>query len=314
MFQITQKCISLLQLSHFLRSKQILLGQDVESAAGRAVAQVGVAAAANELEYLGQEFDFPDAAASELDVVTAVGMPGFLPRNLGADLRMHVAHRFDGAEIQIAPVNEGPDDLLQRGDVVRAASDSTCLDPGIAFPFAALDDQVFLDHAEAGRKRSRSAVRPQRHVDTECKAVFGDFRQGADQLLAENGEKFMVGQRSLAGRRSLRFTMLRIDEDQVDIGRNIQFAAAQLTHAQHDHFLRRSGFFSGRRAMNRGQFHRQRGEVGPDGEIGEGADRFQHLGELGAAAEIALDQGSDDEVADAAHGARQRITGRCFVL
>src|SRR5690606_2070094 len=96
---------------------QVLVGQHAQRGPGRAVAQVRVASAAYQLKYLGQELNLAYAAASQLDVVAALGMAHFLPFYLGADLAMHDAHRVDGAEIEIAPIDEGPDDVVQFGNV-----------------------------------------------------------------------------------------------------------------------------------------------------------------------------------------------------
>jgi hypothetical protein len=61
-----------------------------------------VAAAADQLEDLGDELDLADAAGAELDVVGHV-----LARHFAANLRVQVAHGVDGAEVEILAENEG---------------------------------------------------------------------------------------------------------------------------------------------------------------------------------------------------------------
>ena len=98
--------------------------------------QRGVAAATDQLEDLGDELDLADAARTELDVVGHV-----LARHLSADLRMQVAHRVDGAEIEVLCGRRRAGDLLHQADplglqVVALVHDAR-LDPRVAFPFAA---------------------------------------------------------------------------------------------------------------------------------------------------------------------------------
>jgi hypothetical protein len=100
--------------------------------------------------------------------------------------------------------------------------------------------------------------------------------------------------------------VFRIDEDQVDVGRHVQFAAAVLAHRQHHHLLGPAGFLAERHAVQGGHLVHQIGQVGLDREIGEAAHRGDDFGEVGAAVEVALDDGADEQVAQAAHGASER--------
>ena len=71
-----------------------------------ALAQVGVAAADDELAGLGEELDLADAALAELQVVA-----GHLDRAgealVGADAQPHVVGVLDRGEVEVAAPDEG---------------------------------------------------------------------------------------------------------------------------------------------------------------------------------------------------------------
>ncbi len=169
--------------------------------------QAAVASAANQLEYLGDELDFADAAGAELDVVGHIAAGDFL-----ADLRMQLTHRVDGAEIEILAEHERAGDRGQF--IVALAGHRSRLDPGVALPLAPLGDEIVLQHVEAGHQRSRVAVRSQPHVYAEHLAVAGHFGERADQLAAELGEELEIADRV----RPVGIAIVGIGEDQVDVG------------------------------------------------------------------------------------------------
>jgi hypothetical protein len=309
MLEVAQESVGVQQAGHGLRRQQLALGQQAQGGAGRAFAQCRVAPAADQLEHLGQEFDLADAAAPQLDVVAALGMQALLAADLGADLGVHGADRVDHAEIEVAPEHERAHDCFQRGDVQRVAGDRARLDPGVALPLAALHDQVFLDHREAGRQRAGLAVRAQRHVDAEGETVLGDFGQRRDQLLAEADKELVVRQLALAGAGG-GIAILRVDEDQVDIGRDVQLEAALLAHGNDDHLLRPAGFLADRLAVQGHHLVHQGGGVLLNSKIGKTGDRGDHFVQVGLALQVAPDDGGQQQVAQAAHGAHQGQAGR----
>ena len=299
--EIAQEGIGLQQAFDRLVRQQLALGQQAQGGAGRALAQGRIASAADQLEYLGQELDLADAAAPQFYIVAALGMQALLALHFGADLGVHGADRVDHAEIEVTAEHEGPHDGVQRRDIFRLAGDGARLDPGIALPLAALDDQVFLHHAQAGRQRARFAVGAQRHVDPEREAILDHLGQGRIQAPPQAHEEFMVRQLALAGSgRGL--AVFRVDEDQVDVGRHIEFAAALLAHGQHHQVLRAAGFLAGRHAVAGDQFGGEAGDMGLDREVGEGGHGADHFMEFGLAAQVARDDGRYQQVAHAAHG------------
>ena len=106
-FEATQEDVGLAQFVLGFGLDQPALGQQLEHRKRRADLQRRVASAANELENLGDELDFADAAGAELDVVGHV-----LARHFAANLRVQVAHGVDGAEVEILAEDEGAGDLL----------------------------------------------------------------------------------------------------------------------------------------------------------------------------------------------------------
>ena len=202
------------------------------------------------------------------------------PRDLAAHLRMQAAHRGQSGEIEILAEHERADDAGEL--VVPPAGDRPRLDPRVALPFAALRDEVRLERLEARHQRSRIAIGPEPQVDAEGESVLGHRGEQRDELAAQVEEIFVV--RELA--RPVGIALIRIDEHQVDVGRNIELAPAELAHADHRELLR----LPGRRAR-RAEPGAQR-RVGPierggDLLLGELAHRAADLGKIGAALEIA---------------------------
>ncbi len=193
-FQVAQEIVGSQQFIDNLGIQQVFGGQGTQRGAGGAVTQVAIAATADELEYLRQELDFANPATPQLDVVAALRMQCFQALYFRADLRVHGAHGVDRTVIQVAPEHERAADVLQCGDIFRPACQRAGFAPGIALPFPALGHQVCLYHVEAGDQRPRGAIRPQRHVNPESEAVFGDFRQRANQFFAEPGKELVIRQ------------------------------------------------------------------------------------------------------------------------
>ena len=146
-FEAAQKRIGGEQFVAALRTQQAAFDEPRQHGERRADLQGAVASAADELEHLGDEFDFTDAARPELDVVGPI-----LAHHLAANLRVQVAHGVDRAEIQILAVNERADDFLQHLRPVRlvvfARIQNARPDPGITLPFAPLGDQIVFERDE----------------------------------------------------------------------------------------------------------------------------------------------------------------------
>ncbi len=184
MLQVAQEGVGIKQPGNHLRRQQVLACQDRQGHAGRAVTQFRITATANQLENLRQEFDLADTTATEFDVVAALRMAAFLAQDFSAYLPMHVAQGMDRAEVEVTAVDEGPHDGVEDGDIFRTAGNCPRLDPGIAFPLAALQHQVLLNHVHAGNQRAGFSVGAKCHIDPETVAVLGHGTNVGYQPLA----------------------------------------------------------------------------------------------------------------------------------
>ena len=303
-FEATQEIVGGGKFVARCRRQLLALDEQFKHLQRRPDLQRRVAAAADQLEDLGDELDLADAAGTELDVVGHV-----LARHLAADLRMQVAHRVDGAEIEVLAEDEGAGDLLHQPDplglqVVALVHDAR-LDPGVAFPFAALRDEVVFQRIERADQRPGVAVRPQAHVDAEDLAVGREFAEGIDQALAEAVEEVVVVDRrpaTIAGR----LAFLGVDEDVVHIGRDVQFASAELAHADHHQPLRPAVAVERLAELGR-ELAVDEIERDVGGDIGQRRHRLDHLGERRHVAEVTHDQGGHDALAQRAQGDFQRF-------
>jgi len=213
-FEPAQEVVGRCQFGGGIGMQDAALGQQLQHLLGRLDLQRRVAAAADQLEHLGDELDFTDAAGTQFDVVGHV-----LLRHFSADLGVQPAHRVDRAEIEILAKDEGLADLLQL--VVAAAGQRPRLDPGVALPFAALRDEIVFQHVEGANQRPGIAIRPQPHVDPKHLAVLGHFGDGADQAAAKTGKKLEVGNGTRVCVDGVRIAILGKNKNQVDVGRHV---------------------------------------------------------------------------------------------
>ncbi len=238
-------------------------------------AQSRIAPAADQLETLRDELDLADAAGPELDVAREVAARDLLP-----DLRVELAHRVDGAEVEVLPEHERLRDLRELGThPLVAAGDHARLDPRVPLPLPSLCDEVLLERIEARGERARVAPRPQPHVDAEHLAVGGHVRERADDPLAELHEELVVRQpvRGLA--------LVRVDEHEIDVGGDVQLAAAELAHPDDQQIL---GARRTRRRAVLGVHPRPvRGERRGERDLGEVGHGAGDLGERREAREVA---------------------------
>ena len=110
--QPAQEHVGRIQLGHRVGRQQLAPDQQRQRLAQRAVLQPPVLAAADQLERLHDELDLADAAVTELDVVGELAALHF-----ALDQRLHLAQRFEHAEVEIAPIDER---LHERCETVRA--------------------------------------------------------------------------------------------------------------------------------------------------------------------------------------------------
>jgi hypothetical protein len=162
------------------------------------------------------------------------------------------------------------------------ASERPRLDPGIALPLAALRVEVVLQHLEGADQRAGFAIGPQAHVHAEDLAVLGGVGDGVDQGTAESGEVFEVGNRPLP----VGVAILGVDEDQVDVGGDIELAPAELAHSDHDHLLD-AAVGPARRAVAVDQPPAEDLDRAYHGEFGDLRHALDHFAQGGKAGQVA---------------------------
>jgi hypothetical protein len=176
------------------------------------------------------------------------------------------------------------------------------LDPGVAFPLAALRDEVVFERAERADQRPGVAVRSQAHVDPENLAVFAEIAEGADQALAEAQEEIVVVEPAT----TRRLPFLGIDENVIDVGRDVEFAAAELAHADDQQPLRLAAAVE-RFAEQLAQLPMDKVEREVGGHIGELGHAFDNFAQRRQVADVAHDQGRHHALAQLPQGALQAL-------
>ena len=271
-------------------------------------AQLGELPAAHDLQQLHGEFDFAYAAARQLDVVGAPRVAGAALGRMLADLAVQRAQRVEHAVVEIAAEHERQDHAAQRLDFGRAQGVARCdhatLEPGKAFPFAALRLQVFLERGQRHRRRAGIAIGPQRQIDAEHKAMLGHFADQRIDALDRAGEIFMVGNAAPAIGLARGLAFVFVDVDQVDVAGDIELACTELAHA-HDPQRHHLALGAHGRAMAAVEFraHLVAGPVQRHlGKLGHG---LRHHGQRGLLGAVQLHQALHHQLAQHAQRARQ---------
>ncbi len=152
-FGAAQEPVGILQAARVLRRNQAGDAFGVQGGQQSALLQCRHAAAADQLRQLHHEFDFADAAIAQLDIVGAVDAVagGSPPLPVLADALAQGAQGGQGVEVEILAVDEGHAQAFQLtglGGAVAALErlrrHQARLEPCVAFPFAALADQIVL--------------------------------------------------------------------------------------------------------------------------------------------------------------------------
>ena len=153
------------------------------ASAASADAQLGMAAAGDELLGLHEELDLADAAAAELDVVA-------LDRDLvvaaiGVDLALHGVDVGDRGEVEIFAPDEGRERGEQRFAGRDVAGARPRLDQRGALPVLA--DALVVVERRRGRDRDlgRGRIGAQPQIDAEHVAVGGALLQELHQRARE---------------------------------------------------------------------------------------------------------------------------------
>ncbi len=224
------------------------------------------------------------------------------PLHFGADLLVQLAQAAVGVVVEIAAEHERAHEIFEFVAALRRQR--AALEPRIALPRAALADEVFLEERERAGERTGIAVGAQAHVDAEHESLRGGLANRRDHRAAEFVEVLLVADHARAGR----LAVLGEREYQIDVGRYVEFAAAQLSHADHDQRLalagRRARFAERLRKPSCVVTQRRRNRA-----FGECGDRRDHLLEIGQPAQVAREDAQHDALAQ--HP--QRVVERLLV-
>ncbi len=161
--------------------------------------------------------------------------------------------------------------------------------------------QVVLERAEVHRERTRLAERPQAHVHAEHESLGGAGIEQPDQRLAEAREVLLVRDPA----RAVGLAALGIEEHEVDVGGEVEFAAAQLAHADDDEFLGLAGRRA-RRAIARRERARREGERSADRAVRERGQFAQRLVERREPGQVAPGDAHELVAAQAPQGIHER--------
>ena len=241
-------------------------GEPAQRLAGRGDAQGRAAAAPDQLLRLGEKLDLADAAAPDLDIVTVNGdsTAAAIGLNLALD-RMDVGDR---REVEVLAPNIGRElgEKARAGDAV--ARDGAGFYQRRALPI--LPGAFVIAECRGGRHRQRSRARigPQPQIGAKNIAIAGPLVENTHEF---PGDPVRQGMEGIA--RNRRCPRRVVEQDEVDITRVIELAAAQLAHAEHDQAAVLNGGRIGRdEAVRRGvaQHMMQRRVERRLGEAGQG--------------------------------------------
>ncbi len=272
-----QEAIGVAELLDRMRREQLLAREQRQRLEQAARLQRRLAAASDQLERLHDELDLADAARAELDVVAQVAT-----LDLARDQLLHVAQRLEHAEVEVAAEHERPQHVAVQLVERRGAVHRARLDVGVALPVATVLLQVVLEGVEADDLGAGFAERPQPQVHAIHEAVG---RHGAEQLRdapAEPREVLLVLHRA----RTHGLAVRGEQEHEVDVGGEVELAAAELAHAEH-HELERLAVLAPRHAVANLERRGRPPAGGVDANVGQQRELAEHRLDVREAGEVA---------------------------
>ena len=183
-----QEPVCLLQEPRLPRLHQSVAHQLVQRRGGRMRLQKGIAAGMQQLERLGDELDFTNAAMTRFHVARqGLGADHLL---LGAGL--HGRDLGQQRRRRMARITERMQALEQLRAQREVAGDRPRLDERHALPGLSGGGVIMFESRERAHQRAVGAFRPQTYVNAEQKAVGGLGLQQAGDGLGHLGEEFDV--------------------------------------------------------------------------------------------------------------------------
>ncbi len=181
--------------------------------------QAYILAAADELRDLCDEFDFPYPARAELDVRLHV-----LALDLGLDQPLHLAQRIEDAVVDISAVDERCEQLVEDLPPVLVTRQQPRFDIRIPLPVSTVLQQIGFECRQAHGQWAAAAKRTQARIDTKHEAIDRLLVEQANKRLRQ-AQKVLLDACSIS---AVELQAVRVEEYQVDIGREIELVAAEL--------------------------------------------------------------------------------------
>ena len=215
------------QLPGRLRIDPVGVGEPEQRLVGPTAPKRGHATTGDQLLGLNEELDLADAAAPELDVVA-------LDRDLAetamaVDLALDRMNVGDRGVIEIFAEDEGGHIGDEASACLKIAGHRTRLDIGRSLPVLAATLVIVHRRINRERERRRAGIGPEPQVCAEDVTVGGAFLHYADQSAHQPGK-------GIGG-------FLRVDhdsrlgleeDDDIDVGGEVEFPCPVLAHAEHD--------------------------------------------------------------------------------
>ena len=206
---------------------------------------------------------------------------------LAGDLLLHQhlerAQGLEGAEVDVAPVDEGTQPLQQLRRQRHVPAHRAGPDERVAFPVAAVGLVVLFQRVEAEHERPLGPERAQPHVHTVDEAVRGRLAEHLHELARELEEEAVVVDAAPA---PFGLPVLGVGEDEVDVGGEVQLARPELAECEDGELLGLAGV-ADRRAEVRALPLVEPGEAGVDERVGEIGGVAHRLVEIGEPADVA---------------------------
>ena len=224
-FEASQKQIGFAQPLRIAFRQQVQLLDGGQRRQQGPLLQHRLATAANQLKDLDDKLHFADTARAELDIILQTPAA-----HLAGNHSLHITQGLNHAEINITAEDKWPQHSAQLAGIntIVIAHDAR-FHHRIALPVAPLLLVIIFQRGKAQHQRAAVAKRAQAHIHAVDKAILGGLIQHLNQALSETGKKLRVIQLATAAAGG---AVLRPGENQIDVGGEIQLAAAELAHAK----------------------------------------------------------------------------------
>ena len=201
-----------------------------------------------------------------------------LARDLLRDEALHLPQCIEHTVVEVAAIHEWRQQQVEHVARKRLPREQPRFHVGVPFPVSAVLHEIAFERAHADDQRPARAERPQAGVDAKDRAVDGLVVEQLDDELRKPHEPCLRGRAPLVDAlgRLRGALVVGVDEHEIDVGREIELAAAEFAHRERDQRQRFTARVARRRETRRqasrgvldGRFDRKIGERGQRGETG----------------------------------------------